>query len=53
MWGRVDGLEGVSSKLSFALRPKLLTRVKSFASWRYTVLGLEVHFARSYGGNFC
>jgi hypothetical protein len=57
LWERGDGPgtgRGYSAKLSFALDPKLFRLPERDAStdWRFTLLGLRLHYCRSYGGRF-
>lgn len=52
MWvrGRVGDGKGYSVKLSVALRPTLFAVRREFEALRVTLLGVRVHYQRSYGG---
>jgi hypothetical protein len=57
MWERgnpvVPGSGGYSAKLAIGLRPRIYEREQEFgAAFLVTILGLRVHYARSYGGIF-
>lgn len=54
MWerGTVGDGQGYSSKLSFALTPKLFRWEREWAGWIVTILGIRIHHKRSYGGIF-
>lgn len=56
MWERGEvgfGSGGYSVKLSVALHPRLLAwRRDGGPSWCLILLGVRVHYARSYGGIF-
>ena len=44
---------GYSAKLSLALAPRLFAYNRDAATdWCVTLLGIRVHYARSYGGTF-
>lgn len=46
------GFGGYSWKLSAALRPALFRFNRELEGWILTVLGLRIHYKRSYGGRF-
>lgn len=46
--GRPGG--GYSAKLSLAVVPSLFRFTTEFHGWAVTLLGLRVHYQRSYGG---
>ena len=50
--GRPGG--GYSAKFTVALRPALFSRIErdSRTDWRVTILGIRLHYCRSYGGVF-
>lgn len=48
--GRVGDGDGYSAKLSVALRPSLFAVRREWQSLCVTLLGVSVHFERSYGG---
>jgi hypothetical protein len=52
MWirGTVGDGHGYSAKLSLALRPALFGFHREWQQFFVTVLGVRVHFQRSYGG---
>lgn len=52
MWERgiVGDGDGYSVKLSVGLRPALFRWKRGSTGWLLTVLGLRVHYDRSYGG---
>lgn len=60
MWerGKVGDGEGYSAKLAVAFEPRLLRWETSYRvreprnDWRVTLLGVRLHYARSYGGRF-
>jgi hypothetical protein len=54
MWtrGAVGDGQGYSAKLSVALRPAFFSIRREWESVAVTVLGLRVHFQRSFGGIF-
>lgn len=53
MWERGrPGFGGYSAKFSVALTPRLLLFTRQPNGWLVTVLGVRLHYARSYGGRF-
>ena len=51
MWERGEaGRGGWSTKLSLGLEPALFSRGKETYGWLVTVLGVRLHYQRSYGG---
>lgn len=50
--GTVGDGKGYSAKLSLALTSRLLRFRREFRGWIVTVLGVRVHYCRSYGGRF-
>lgn len=48
--GTVGDGDGYSAKLSFALVPKLFGWSDEFFGWRLTLLCVQVHHLRAYGG---
>jgi len=52
--GTVGDGAGYSAKLSFALDPQMFRWFERDAAtdWRFTLLGVRVHYCRSYGGRF-
>lgn len=48
--GKVGDGRGYSSQLSLALMPKLFWIERGFKSIRICLLGIRVHFERSFGG---
>lgn len=52
LWGRAVG-DKASHKLSINLRPRLFEFTREWKGWRLTLLGVNIHHAWSYGGNFC
>jgi hypothetical protein len=52
--GRVGDGKGYSAFLSLGLTPRLaaFSRIASFHELRITLLGLSLHYRRSYGGYF-
>lgn len=45
-----DGSDGYSNKLSVAICPAILGFERGYNEWRLSVLGLQIHRVRSYGG---
>ncbi|GMB80530.1 hypothetical protein NN6n1_13120 [Shinella zoogloeoides] len=56
MWERgTPGISGggYSAKLAIGLRPRLFEREREYGkAFLFTILGLRVHYSRSYGGIF-
>ena len=54
MWckGKVGDGRGYSAKLSFAFVPWIFNVRRDWHEFECTVLGLRVHYKRSYGGRF-
>lgn len=56
MWERgvVGDGEGYSAKFSVAISPHVFSPIRRDAKhdWRVTILGVRLHYARSYGGVF-
>lgn len=51
MWYRGKwGKGGYSAKLSFAFRPRFFLIVDEFEGYDVTILGIRIHYQRSYGG---
>jgi hypothetical protein len=51
--GVVGDGKGFSAKLSFAVRPKIYEWwIGELDEWRLILLGVEIHFYKSYGGVF-
>lgn len=50
--GAVGDGNGYSAKVSLALWPKLFRLERGFHEVSVTVLGVRLHFAKSYGGVF-
>lgn len=50
--GVVGDGKGYSNKLSVALMPRLFGWKREYGGWIATMLGLRVHYSRSYGGRF-
>lgn len=52
--GTVGDGEGYSAKFSVALSPVLFSFIERDAvtDWRMTILGVRLHYCRSYGGRF-
>lgn len=50
--GQVGDGKGYSCKLSVALAPRLFGFRREHEGWILTMLGIRVHFAKSYGGIF-
>jgi hypothetical protein len=48
--GIVGDGQGYSAMLSLALRPALFHVRKEWDGWRFTLLGVRLHFKRSWGG---
>ena len=48
--GCVGDGHGYSVKLTFGLRPKLFQWNRGWHDWALTIVGIRVHYARSYGG---
>lgn len=49
-FGRVGDGHGYSAKISIALTPRLFRWSRQFDGWRLTVLGVDLHHQRAYGG---
>ena len=54
MWERgvVGTGQGYSAKLSLALAPVLFRAHRTWDGWRVGLLGVQLHYKRSYGGIF-
>lgn len=50
--GSVGDGKGYSEKLTFALVRRLFGWSTDWDGWRLALLGIEVHYRRSYGGRF-
>lgn len=53
VWRRGEGPgggKGYSAKLSLALTPSLVQFRRDWCEWSLTLLGVRVHYLRSYGG---
>ncbi len=50
--GNVGDGNGYSEKLTLSLACRLLGWSSDWHEWRLTLLGVEVHYKRSYGGRF-
>jgi hypothetical protein len=50
--GRVGDGRGYGAKFSLAFRPALFQFRRELDGWLFTVLGVRLHYARSYGGRF-
>lgn len=44
---------GYSTKLSVSLVPMLIGWSRGLHEWRMTLLGVQLHYLRSYGGLIC
>lgn len=57
MWERgTPGVPGggYSAKLAIGLRPRIFEREREYGkAFLFTILGLRIHYSRSYGGIFC
>ncbi len=54
IWDRgvVGDGKGYSNKLSVALAPRFAGFKRELHGWIVTILGIRIHYCRSYGGRF-
>lgn len=50
--GVVGDGQGYSAFFSVSLEPRLWRHERPLYGWAYTILGLRLHYQRSYGGSY-
>lgn len=54
VWARGKMMHGGwTAKLSLALTPRIVQFRRDWSEWQVTLLGVRLHYQRSYGGVIC